>query len=783
MKKRITAILLAMCLVMWTLPASALDVEEDGGAPVQGTKENPWNVSASGEGNNVTAYVEQNNEDDENPTYTLTVTGTGKMNGYGLSGGNTTAPWAEYQNTVTRIVIEENVTSISSNCFYCFAVEEAFLPSTLTEIPSGAFCGSRLKSIEIPSGVKKIGDYALQSTNLTEVVIPDTVEKLGVNAFFNCQKLTEVTIGSGVKTIGQSAFESCKSLKELTIPGTVETIPMYIVKNSGVETVILQSGTKKLGQGAFASAPNLKNVVLSDTITDKGMYTFMASPIESIDIPKGVSVLGDGLFQNCTKLKSVVIPNSVTKISGAFSNCNSLESLTIPESVTNCQSLSASWGTLSGLQSITIKEGASGISENAFAQAVNLEYVTIVDSENRAIDVDMNDYDNTKLTIADYTDNYEGNTCTITYSDGMNGELFDTYVLNCVIGQTTPNVKVPKLVNFVFQGWKSGIDDQIYETVENAVQGENDYTATWIRCSHEYNDVCDATCNLCGYVRTAPHDFEEEITVYPTYTSAGEKICTCKICGYSETVVIPKKRRPASSEPVLQPEEIPGTGTAVGADTAAAAAETNKAASDAAESDKTLEVVNRQGTAVSGKDFTEPAVLTIPVDTKNVDDVNNLTIAKFNPETGKLEIVGGSYDAEEKAVKGYITEEGDYYAVEKDNLTTITLQIGSNEAVVNNAKKELDSAPIISQDRTMVPVRFIAEAFGAKVDWDGSTRTVTIELEGNVMTMVIGQRLEGFDAAPVISNDRTMVPIRYISEKFGANVIWVPSTYTVSVAK
>ena len=51
------------------------------------------------------------------------------------------------------------------------------------------------------------------------------------------------------------------------------------------------------------------------------------------------------------------------------------------------------------------------------------------------------------------------------------------------------------------------------------------------------------------------------------------------------------------------------------------------------------------------------------------------------------------------------------------------------------------------------------------------------------MTMRINQELEDFGAAPIISNGRTMVPIRYISEELGANVIWVPSTKTVAIAR
>lgn len=49
--------------------------------------------------------------------------------------------------------------------------------------------------------------------------------------------------------------------------------------------------------------------------------------------------------------------------------------------------------------------------------------------------------------------------------------------------------------------------------------------------------------------------------------------------------------------------------------------------------------------------------------------------------------------------------------------------------------------------------------------------------------MRINQDLEGFGAAPIISSGRTMVPISYISKELGANVIWVPSTKTVAIAR
>ena len=245
------------------------------------------------------------------------------------------------------------------------------------------------------------------------------------------------------------------------------------------------------------------------------------------------------------------------------------------------------------------------------------------------------------------------------------------------------------------------------------------------------------------------------------------------------------------SKPTKKPTEKPAEKPAVSPtvdgknDTvkiAETTAEANTAAANAAKSDDKVTLVT-EGTSVSGKDFTEPAVLKIPADTKDVKNVNQLTLARLNAETGKLEIVGGSYDAKANAVVGYVAEEGSYFVVEKEGLTTISMQIGNKHVALNNENKILDAAPLISQNRTMVPLRFIAEAFGADVSWAQDTKTVTIVIDGKVLTMRINQDLEGFGAAPIISSGRTMVPISYISKELGANVIWVPSTKTVAIAR
>jgi uncharacterized repeat protein (TIGR02543 family) len=115
--------------------------------------------------------------------------------------------------------------------------------------------------------------------------------------------------------------------------------------------------------------------------------------------------------------------------------------------------------------------------------------------------------------------------------------------------------------------------------------------------------------------------------------------------------------------------------------------------------------------------------------------------------------------------------------------TSIRLVVGSSSYTVDGVTKTLDAAPEIVGDRTMVPLRFVAEALGAKLEWDGETQTVTVELDGKTLKVTIGVLAPGMDVPAYIANDRTMVPLRYISETLGCNVEWDPETRTIDITK
>lgn len=97
--------------------------------------------------------------------------------------------------------------------------------------------------------------------------------------------------------------------------------------------------------------------------------------------------------------------------------------------------------------------------------------------------------------------------------------------------------------------------------------------------------------------------------------------------------------------------------------------------------------------------------------------------------------------------------------------------------------------PMIVQDRTMVPFRAIAESLGVAVTWNGETRSITArDREGEVL-LTIDQTVAWvsgipvkLDVPPMILNDRTLVPLRFFSEAFGARVGWDGATRTVTIA-
>ncbi|MGB9666740.1 MAG: stalk domain-containing protein, partial [Candidatus Cryosericum sp.] len=129
-----------------------------------------------------------------------------------------------------------------------------------------------------------------------------------------------------------------------------------------------------------------------------------------------------------------------------------------------------------------------------------------------------------------------------------------------------------------------------------------------------------------------------------------------------------------------------------------------------------------------------------------------------------------------------------------DPVTKITLVFTVNKpsVVMNGVTVPMDTAPIIENGRTILPVRYIATPLGAQVLWDAREQKVTL-IGTKRVELWIGKpiaKVDGVDVpidpanpkvAPRIVNSRTMLPLRFISETFGAEITYDAGSQTVTV--
>ena len=196
----------------------------------------------------------------------------------------------------------------------------------------------------------------------------------------------------------------------------------------------------------------------------------------------------------------------------------------------------------------------------------------------------------------------------------------------------------------------------------------------------------------------------------------------------------------------------------------------------------------------TGSSYTEPTpepyIEATPepwLDSGNLDG-GSTTTTTTNPD--------GSYTTTTTTV-----EEEPYKTTTTTTVTTFTPS-SSNDSIgiyVDGYEVYPDSAPVIQNDRTLVPIRVVAEALGFQVDWDSANQAVEIHNFEESLYLTIGSSMINHyiydswgnissletlysDVAPQIINDRTYLPLRAVGEALGAEVDWDGNTRSVYIS-
>ena len=184
----------------------------------------------------------------------------------------------------------------------------------------------------IQEGITSIGDWAFSGCiNLPGIEIPDSVTRIGYRSFYCCTGLTSISIPDGVMVIGEGAFGWCRALKEIYLPNSVTDI--YSSAFSGcyaLTNIRIPDKVTYISPWLFSECINLSHVELPANLTSIGMESFMnCGNLREVTIPEGVTIIGYEAFKYCWDLSSVAIPKSVTQIEqGAFEGCEELNYIT-----------------------------------------------------------------------------------------------------------------------------------------------------------------------------------------------------------------------------------------------------------------------------------------------------------------------------------------------------------------------------------------------------------------------------------------------------------------------
>lgn len=110
------------------------------------------------------------------------------------------------------------------------------------------------------------------------------------------------------------------------------------------------------------------------------------------------------------------------------------------------------------------------------------------------------------------------------------------------------------------------------------------------------------------------------------------------------------------------------------------------------------------------------------------------------------------------------------------------------KVTVGGEKIETDVEPVMYNDRILLPVRAVFEKIGADVSYDSSSKKITAKKGKTTVTLTVGKnsmtvngKKKTIDTAPIVKDNRTLVPIRACAEAFGLDVEWNTDTYTAKI--
>lgn len=600
---------------------------------------------------------------------------------------------------------------------------------------------------------------------LRTLTIPDTVTSIGENAFLSCSNLTTVNMPARLNSLGKYAFGECRSLRSITIPNGITVINDSMFSGcSSLTTVNLPDGITKIGRGAFKGCSSLASFTIPNSVTHIESLAFCrCSALKSIAIPSGITTIYEQTFKECTSLTNITLPEGITRIDDlAFDHCSSLAGIDLPDSLRGTGMFL--FKDCRALKSITLPGNLTMIRAGMFENCSSLTSVSIPSSVTGMGGAVFRGCTSLKsIAIPDSVKCFEGGTFAgCTSLERVKFSSYDPAIGSYDFNNCTSlrSITIPEHIIY--------LGDHAFDGCSNLTE------ANFLGDAPYVNDFGVHVFDNCAPDFKIKYIFGKSGWSNPFHGYPAE-------CIYDLNVDIPNASLPVNINPNSLEKLPKDTITSNIILKAQAGVGFVKLDWNSISGSKEVVGYNVYKATSPGTEQNAPAANRINGITYTDSDVQKGTTYYY---VVKPVFADNSVGAASNEVA----------IAPRDASGTIQLTINNPVMSGNGVRKEIDTgfgtAPVIKNGRTFLPVRALITEMGGNVEWDGTTRKVTIIYNGKRVELWIGQTKASvnniettMEAAPFISSTgRTMLPLRFVGESLGCDVSWNGTTKSVTIA-
>lgn len=393
MKKRklVLALMLSLMMLVTMIPSFSF-ADATGGTGSSAATSGYCGATGN---DHVTWKLTQNNSDAANPTYTLTIDGSGAMADYTVNGSGDDRPWKDYAESITKVQISEGVTSLGKSAFQNLtALRETNIPASITQLGDHIYRGdASLTTVNWAKGFtaptitdtdsnasKYSGTYvptsmfdgctSLGANQELSAWLPESFTGVGCAAFRGTAFKVDFEKWTNLSYIGAYGFAMMPNLDAVTVKSTWQlglrgdNKTSCAFKGSGAKNVVIEL-RENIPLGLFQDCASLTSVTLPDEAKTIGLYAFAGTTaLEGIDL-KNVETISDYAFSGCG-IKKLVFPEKLRKVGGrAFSKNEALTELIINSSDLEIQ---GAFMGCSALSYVETSEGTNVTFANSFGK-------------------------------------------------------------------------------------------------------------------------------------------------------------------------------------------------------------------------------------------------------------------------------------------------------------------------------------------------------------------------------------------------------------------------------